>query len=34
MLETIAWAVLLLCLGGAVVVIVGVAIFMLCREDI
>ena len=33
MLETVAWAVMLMCLGGAVVVIVGVAIFMLCSED-
>lgn len=33
MLETIAWSVLLLCLGAAVVVIVGVAIFMLSKED-
>ena len=33
MLETIAWAVLLMCLGGAVVVVVGVAIFMLSSED-
>ena len=33
MLETVAWAVLLLCLGAAVVVIVGVAIFMLSKED-
>ena len=34
MLETIAWVVLLLCLGAAAVVIIGVAIVMLCREDI
>jgi hypothetical protein len=34
MLETIAWAVMLMCLGAAVVVIVGVAIVMMCREDI
>jgi hypothetical protein len=33
MLETIAWSVLLFCLGAAVVVIVGVAIFMLSKED-
>lgn len=33
MLETIAWAVMLMCLGGAVVVVVGVAIFMLSSED-
>jgi hypothetical protein len=32
MLETIAWAVLLMCLGGAVVVIVGVAIFMMSED--
>jgi hypothetical protein len=34
MLETIAWIVLLLCFGAAAVVIIGVAIVMLCREDI
>jgi len=33
MLETIAWAVLLMCLGGVVVVIVAVSIFMLNKED-
>jgi hypothetical protein len=33
MLETIAWAVMLMCLGGVVVVIVGVAIFMLGSVD-
>ena len=33
MLETIAWSVMLMCLGAAVVVIVGVAIFMLSSED-
>ena len=33
MLETIAWAVILFCLGAAVVVAVGVAIFMLSKED-
>jgi hypothetical protein len=33
MLETIAWAVLLMCLGGVVVVIVAVSIFMLSSED-
>jgi hypothetical protein len=33
MLETIAWAVMLLVMGGAVVVIVGVAIFMMSKED-
>ena len=32
MLETIAWAVMLMCLGGVVVVIVGVAIFMLSKD--
>jgi len=33
MLETIAWAVLLMCLGGVVVVIVAVSIFMLSSEE-
>jgi hypothetical protein len=33
MLETIAWAVMLLVMGGAVVVIVAVAIFMLSKDD-
>jgi len=33
MLETIAWAVMLMCMGGAVVVIVAVAIFMLSKDD-
>jgi len=33
MLETIAWAVMLMCLGGVVVVIVAVAIFMLSKDD-
>jgi hypothetical protein len=33
MLETIAWAVLLMCLGGAVVVTVAVAIFMLSEDE-
>jgi hypothetical protein len=32
MLETIAWAVMLMCLGGAVVVIVGVAVFMMSED--
>jgi hypothetical protein len=32
MLETIAWAVMLMCLGGLVVVIVAVAIFMLSKD--
>jgi hypothetical protein len=34
MLETIAWAVMLMCLGGLVVVIVAVAVVMLNREDL
>ena len=33
MLETIAWAVMLMVLGGAIVVIVGVAIFMMSSEE-
>jgi hypothetical protein len=33
MLETIAWAVMLMVMGGAVVVIVGVAIFMLSKDE-
>jgi len=33
MLETIAWAVLLMCLGGVVVVIVAVSIFMLSKDE-
>jgi len=33
MLETVAWAVLLMCLGGVVVVVVAVSIFMLNKED-
>jgi hypothetical protein len=33
MLETIAWAVMLMVLGGAIVVIVGVAIFMMSEEE-
>ena len=33
MLETIAWAVMLMVLGGLVVVIVAVAIFMLSKDD-
>ena len=32
MLETIAWAVMLLITGGAIVVIVGVAIFMMSED--
>jgi hypothetical protein len=34
MLETIAWAVVLMGLGAIVVVAVGLAIVFLCREDI
>lgn len=33
MLETIAWAVLFMCFGGAIVVIVGVAILMISSEE-
>jgi hypothetical protein len=33
MLETIAWAVMLMVLGGLVVVIVAVAIFMLSKDE-
>ena len=33
MLETIAWAVMLLVMGGAIVVTVAVAIFMLSNEE-
>lgn len=33
MLETIAWTVMLLVMGGAIVVIVGVAIFMLSSDE-
>jgi hypothetical protein len=32
MLETIAWAVMLMVMGGAIVVIVGVAIFMMSED--
>ena len=32
MLETIAWAVMLLVMGGAIVVLVGVAVFMLSKD--
>ena len=32
MLETVAWAVMLMCLGAVVVVIVAVAIFMLNKD--
>jgi hypothetical protein len=34
MLETIAWAVFLMCLGAIIVVAVGIAIVMISREDI
>jgi hypothetical protein len=33
MLETIAWAVMLLVMGGAIVVMIGVAVFMLSSEE-
>jgi hypothetical protein len=33
MLETIAWAVMLLVTGGAIVVMIGVAVFMLSSEE-
>jgi hypothetical protein len=33
MLESIAWAVMLLVMGGAIVVIVGIAIFMLSSDE-
>ena len=33
MLETIAWIVMLLVMGGAVVVLIGVAIFMLSSDE-
>jgi hypothetical protein len=33
MLETIAWAVMLLVMGGAIVVLVGVAIFMMSGDQ-
>jgi len=33
MIETIAWAVMLLVMGGAVVVLIGVAIFMLSSDE-
>lgn len=32
MLETVAWAVLFMCLGGVIVAAVGVAIFMLSED--
>jgi len=34
MLETIAWAIFLMGLGAIIVVLVGVAIVWVCREDI
>jgi hypothetical protein len=34
MLETIAWAVVLMGLGALIVVLVGIAIVWICREDI
>jgi hypothetical protein len=34
MLETIAWAVFLMCLGGIIVVAVAIAIVMINREDL
>lgn len=33
MLETVAWAVMLMVLGGVIVVVIGVAIFMLSKDD-
>jgi hypothetical protein len=33
MLETIAWAVMLMCMGAAVVVVVGVAILMMSKDE-
>jgi len=33
MLETVAWAVMLLVMGGAIVVLVAVAIFMLSKDE-
>lgn len=32
MLETIAWAVMLMVMGGAIVVFVGVAVFMMSED--
>jgi hypothetical protein len=32
MLETIAWAVMLMVMGGAIVVLVGVAVFMMSED--
>jgi hypothetical protein len=34
MLETIAWVVFLMGLGALIVVLLGVAIVWMCREDI
>jgi hypothetical protein len=34
MLETIAWTVFLMGLGAIIIVLVGVAIVWVCREDI
>jgi hypothetical protein len=34
MLETIAWVVFLMGLGAVIVVLLGVAIVWMCREDI
>lgn len=34
MLETIAWSILLMGLGAIIVVLVGIAIIMISREDI
>jgi len=34
MLETIAWVVVLMGLGALIVVLLGVAIVWMCREDI
>lgn len=34
MLETIAWAVLLMGLGALIVVLIGIAIIWVCKEDI
>jgi hypothetical protein len=33
MLETVAWAVMLLVMGGAIVVLVGIAIFMMSSDE-
>jgi hypothetical protein len=34
MLETIAWTVFLMGLGAIIIVLVGVAIVWMCREDL